>query len=94
MFTFEPRIDFGIILQTAAIVAGGIFFVYQMRIKIDALGRSIDVFTDRLEKIDKQIEFLGKTVIDLARLEERMNHIDGRMQEISNRVVRSVRSKR
>jgi len=89
--------NLGNIIQIFVIVAGGIYFVWEMRTQLKLLRQSQDNIHDRLEKMDTEIENLAKVTIEMARQDERMAAMeqrvgdrlaamDGRIQELSVRI--------
>jgi hypothetical protein len=82
----DATVSIGNLLQILAMLGGGFWFLYSVKGEMSGLTIIQKQFADRLEKIDKQLEILAKTTIELAKQEVRMNNIDARQQEFSNRL--------
>lgn len=84
--SIDPTISIGHIIQILAILAGGFYFIWEMRTKMLLLANAGESVARRLDKVDMQLEKLAGVTIDLARQEERMTAQDLRIQELSNRL--------
>ena len=83
---FDNTVTMGNLLQILAMMLGGLYFVWVMEKKISILTVTQTNLTERLTKIDVELQQLTKIAIDIARQDERMSSQDTRMQELSNRV--------
>lgn len=83
---FDSTITMGNILQIVAMLLGGLYFVWVMDKRIAILNMTQATFTERLTKIDVELQQLTKITVDIARQDERMTAQDTRVQELSNRV--------
>ena len=86
MIAFDNTVSMGHIIQLAAILIGGFFFIWEMRTKLLMLADQQITFSSRLEKIDNEIVVITKFSIEIARQQERMLSQDHRIQELSNRL--------
>jgi hypothetical protein len=84
---FDLTINLGMILQTLAIVAGGIFFLWEMKLQLNLLKQNQNQIDIKLEAISLKVNELGQAAIQIARQDERLNAQDLRIQELSNRVA-------
>lgn len=82
---FDGTINLGTLLNIAAMLAGGLYFLWEVKAKLSILTNSHQGLVERLDKVDHKLEALGQTTIIIARQEERMAAQDGRIQELSNR---------
>ena len=83
---FDNTVTMGNVLQIVAMMLGGLYFVWVMEKKISILAITQTALTDRLTKIDVELQQLTKITVDIARQDERMTAQDTRIQELSNRV--------
>ncbi len=74
------------VLQIFAILGGGMFFLYRMEGKIQLLSGAQTSLIIRLDKVDIRLEQISGVMIQLAKQEERMDAMDRRYQELSNRL--------
>jgi hypothetical protein len=77
----DLTVNLGHIITIATVALGGLFFVWQMK------GR-VDLLADRLERIDEHIDKLKEATLQIARQDERLLAMDRRLQELSNRLSR------
>lgn len=73
------------IAQLFAIVGGGFWVVSRNEHKVQTL-------IEKIMKIEIKLEEFTTALIQIARQEERMNAMDTRLQEISNRVSNCITS--
>lgn len=94
---FDNTINVGTLLQIIAMIGGGIWFLWKMDVKISLLVQRLDnnikerdaqhtANLTRFTNIDLQLKELIDTTIKIARAEERMDAVDIRIQELSNRI--------
>lgn len=83
---FDNTVTMGNVLQIVAMMLGGLYFVWIMEKKISLLALTQTNLTERLSKIDVELQQLTKITVDIARQDERMTAQDTRIQELSNRV--------
>lgn len=78
------------IVQLLVIGVGGLWFVWSMRTRLDLLIQETSIKhsanIDRFADIEKKLDNLANTAIEFVKQEARMNHIDDRLQELSNRI--------
>lgn len=74
------------ILQILAMVAGGLFFLYQIKAQLILMAASQQNLSDRLKQLEVEIKQLAEVTIDLAKQGERMTALDLRMTNLSTRV--------
>lgn len=84
MFTMD---QFSILLQTAAIIGGGAYFIWSIKASVAILVAQQGTINDKLVKMEAAIDKLSTAAVELARQDERLNAMDVRMQELSNRIV-------
>lgn len=89
------------IVQLIVIALGGLWFVWTIKAKLDLLiqetGLKHQANLLKFNEIDSKLNGLVEASIQLAKQEIRMNNMDERVQELSNRISeyfkRSSRSK-
>lgn len=88
----EMTINLGTVLEIIAMVGSIAYFVYSMKTELAVLANSHRLSISRLDSVDSKLEKLSTVIVDLARQEERMNAQDTRINEISNRVVETLKA--
>jgi hypothetical protein len=89
---FDFTITLGTVIEIASIAAGGMFALSRVTTQFALLNNSHSGALKRLDVLDAKLEGLTKVTVELARQEERMNAQDGRIQELSNRVVETLKA--
>lgn len=78
------------VVQLIVIALGGFYFVWTMKSRLDLLiqetGLKHNANLEKFAKIDMQLTALVSTTVELAKQELRLNHMDLRLQELSNRL--------
>ena len=74
------------ILQILVILAGGLFFLYQIKAQLIVLSSIQQNLGDRLKQLEIEIKQLAEVTIDLAKQGERMTVLDLRMTNLSTRI--------
>lgn len=82
----DATVSIGNLLQMLVMLGAGIWFLYTVKGELSTLAQIQKQFAERLDRIDKELELLSKTTIEIAKQEVRMNNIDSRLQELSNRL--------
>jgi len=84
----EPffQINVGHILQIASMLGGLFYVIWFVGGKIAMLASQYSSFNIRLDKFDNKLEQITGVIVQLAKQEERMDAIDKRLQELSNRL--------
>lgn len=83
---FDTTVTMGNIIQIVVILISGLIFLYRMESRLILLTNIQENFTQRLSKIDAELEKLSNVTIQIARQDERMTAQDNRLQEFSNRL--------
>lgn len=83
---FDTTVTMGNIIQIVVILISGLIFLYRMESRLVLLTNIQENFTQRLSKIDAELEKLASVTIQIARQDERMTAQDVRLQEFSNRL--------
>ncbi len=83
---FDTTINIGALLQIAAMLGGGLYFLWKIQTQLEILNNTQMSFSKKIEKIDRELEELAKVTIEIARQDERMNAQDIRLQELSIRL--------
>lgn len=88
--TFDGSINLGHIFSTMIFLITGFYFVWGIQTKLMLLIQQTnsrhESNTKELVEIKHQLNELSKTTIELAKQEMRMNNIDQRILELSNRI--------
>jgi prefoldin subunit 5 len=74
------------IVQLLVILGGGAYFIWSMQTGIAVLTTRQAQIDERLVKIEASIDRLSSTTVEIARQDERVNHVEARLQELSNRI--------
>lgn len=76
---------------------GGLWFLWRLEGKLSLLIQETTLrHQNNIEKfvvIDQKLNELVHTTVELAKVEARMNQIDIRIQELSNRIIYNARRK-
>lgn len=83
---FDSTVTMGNLLQIIAMLLGGLYFIWVMEKKISILAINHTNFSERLTKIDIELQALAKITVEIARQDERMTAQDKRLQELSVRI--------
>ncbi len=74
------------VLQILVILAGGLFFLYQIKAQLIVMSSIQQNLGDRLKQLEVEIKQLAEVTIDLAKQGERMTALDLRMTNLSTRI--------
>lgn len=89
---FDGTINLGSIISTLLFIGTGLYFVWGMQTKLLILIQESNTRhltnTQKFEEIKDQLKLLADTTLQLAKQEMRMNTIDDRLQELSNRIAK------
>lgn len=99
---FDTTINMGNLIQIVVMIIGGIVFLLRMERKVIILTERLEnIYRERddqhksnivkFNEIEDQLKKLIDVIVELARLNERMAAIDGRVQELSNRLIESIK---
>lgn len=82
------------VVQLIVIGIGGLYFLWTMRSRLDLLIQETKLKHDanllKFEDIDKKLTTLAATTVELVRQQMRMDHLDERVQELSNRITEKI----
>jgi division protein CdvB (Snf7/Vps24/ESCRT-III family) len=88
--SFDGNITVGALLNVAAMLLGGLYFLWRMESKLGLLIQETSMrhgyYVEKFEVIDKKIKELVDATVKLAEQEIRLNNMDERMQQIANRI--------
>src|SRR5690348_15279142 len=98
---FDGTINLGHILNTLVMLAGGLYFVWELKSKLVLLIQETNMRHENNKQefsnlkndniaVNNQLAKLAETTIELAKQEIRMNNIDNRILELSNRIHSAV----
>lgn len=90
--TIDGSINIGNLLQIIIMLGGGIYFLYSIKTEMAVMGNIQKNFSDKLTRVDLQLEELARVIIEMAKQGERMLAQDVRMQELSNRLDFYIKS--
>lgn len=86
------------IVQLAVIGIGGLFFVWTVKSKLDLLiqetGLRHNSNIEKFAEIYKKLNELGETTAHFIKQEMRMDNLDERIQELSNRISNGLKKTR
>ncbi len=81
------------LIQLMVIGIGGLYFVWTMKSRLDLLiqetGIKHQANIAKFNEIDKKLTDLSTSTVELVKQQLRMDHIDERLQELSNRLQRN-----
>jgi len=81
------------LIQLMVIGIGGLYFVWTMKSRLDLLiqetGIKHQANISKFNEIDKKLTDLSTSTVELVKQQLRMDHIDERLQELSNRLSRN-----
>jgi len=79
------------VVQLIVIGVGGLYFLWTMRARLDLLIQETTLKhssnLSKFDEIDRKLTALASTTVEIVKQQIRMDHIDERVQELSNRVV-------
>ncbi len=86
------------VVQLAVIGIGGLFFVWTVKSKLDLLiqetGLRHNSNIEKFGEIYKKLNELGETTAQFMKQEMRMDNLDERLQELSNRINGAIKKTR
>lgn len=86
----------GNLLEILTIGIGGLFFLWELRSKLNVLQFSNDSTIKHLERLDVDFKELAKVTISIASQQERLNSLEARIGEVSDnlKVTMSTQERR
>lgn len=86
----------GNLLEILTIGIGGLFFLWELRSKLNILQFSNDSTIKHLERLDVDFKELAKVTISIASQQERLNSLEARIGEVSDnlKVTMSTQERR
>ena len=78
-------------IQTVAILGTVGGFIFRLHLDNRLMLEKQIQFVARIGKIESRVEQLSNVVVDLARQDTRLNNVEARLQEISNRLYEHVK---
>lgn len=94
--SFDGSISLGHLINAFVMIIGGFYFVWEVKSRLSLLiqetalrhASNVEKFTS----IDIQLKALVNTTVELAKQEIRMNNVDERLQELSNRISSHIKN--
>ena len=83
---FDLTISMGNILQIAAMLGGGLYFLFSIKAELIKMSTIQEMFTNRLSILETDIKKLSEVTIEMARQNERMTSQDNRINTITLRL--------
>lgn len=84
---FDATISLGSILQIISFCGTVAYFIFKLQWRLDRVD-------EKLQKIDREQEKITSIIVDLAKQDQRLTHVEERLQEISNRVFKHMQSEK
>ena len=81
----------GLLLQTAAIIGAIAVFIVRHHIDFRLLLQSQQQSREKIASIESKMEKLSDVIIEIAKQDTRLNNLEARMQEISNRLFQHMK---
>lgn len=92
--SFDGTISLGHLINAFIVIIGGFYFIWEVKNKVSLLIQETSMrHESNIEKfisIDVQLKALVNTTVELAKQEMRMNSIDDRILELSNRIHQHI----
>lgn len=93
---FDGTVNLGHVLNALMFVIGGLYFVWEVKNKLQLLIQETtmrhEANVEKFNTIELQIKELINTTVTIAKQEMRMNNLDERIQEISNRLSGHIKN--
>jgi prefoldin subunit 5 len=80
--TLDLSINLGNLLQIAAFIGGGFYFVMSMKSAISLMGQRLTSLERSNELQNSEIKKLGDVLVTLGRYEERFLRVEGMVDEL------------
>jgi Tfp pilus assembly protein PilN len=82
----------GIILQTVAILGTVGAFLVRLQLDLKLLIQSLQQSKIEISDMKDQMKVLSHVVVDIAKQDARLNNLEARIQEISNRIFEMAKA--
>jgi len=87
---FDMTISLGAVLQTVAMLGGIAIFIWRLQIRLEIVDTKQAVAIEKISKIELELDKLTAVTIEQAKQNTRIDHVESRLQEVSNRIFDHV----
>jgi hypothetical protein len=88
---FDLTISLGTIIQTVALVGSAAYFIWGLKTKLEIMEVSNTAMSDDINSMKLELQKLTDVVIEQAKQNQRLAHIEERIQELHNKVFNTNR---
>ena len=86
----DLTISLGTVLQTITIVGSAAVFIWRLQIRLEVMDAKQATIVEKIGKIESELDKLTDVVVTQAKHDQRMDNLEGRFQELSNRIFDHV----
>lgn len=87
---FDLTISLGTVLQTITIVGSAAYFIWSIKTRLEVMDTKQVTMVEKISKIEIELDRLTDVVIVQAKQDQRINNLEERLQELSNRIFSHV----
>lgn len=81
----------GTAIQTVVVLASIGTFIFRLHVDLRLLLQKQAQFVERVTKIENKVDALSSVLIDIAKQDARLNNLESRIQELSNRIYDHIK---
>lgn len=87
---FDATINLGTLIQTFAFVTGGLYFIWSLKTKLEVMDAKQVTVVEKMDKLEIEISKLTEVTIEQAKQTARIDNVEHRLQELSDRIFNHV----